>query len=73
MVMASKYICSSCGVEFTGSDAIDFPILCKTCKVLSDFSKKLIGDMKDMPPEFSKVVDKYFWELIDRENLESGV
>jgi hypothetical protein len=31
---------------------------------LSDFKEKLEKNMEPIPPEFSKIVDKYFWELI---------
>jgi DNA-directed RNA polymerase subunit RPC12/RpoP len=64
MVMPSKYRCSSCNIEFTDSDAVDFPILCETCKVLKEFSDKIKKESKDLPPEFSKFIDKHFWELI---------
>jgi hypothetical protein len=32
--------------------------------VLAEFAKKIISNQTDCPPDFSKVVDKYFWELI---------
>jgi DNA-directed RNA polymerase subunit RPC12/RpoP len=63
MVMPSKYRCSSCGIEFTGSDAIDFPILCERC-ILRNFVEKIEKNSKDMPPEFIDVVNKHFWKLI---------
>ena len=61
--MISKYKCSSCGLEFVGSDAMNFPILCERC-ILREFAEKIEKNSKDIPPEFIDVVNKHFWELI---------
>jgi len=33
-------------------------------QILSDFYDKLLNNVEPMPPEFSKLVDEHFWELI---------
>lgn len=33
-------------------------------KELQDFVNRLRDNQKDMPPEFSKLVDEHFWELL---------
>lgn len=36
-------------------------------RILKEFHQKLIENMTDLPPEFSAMVDKYFWDLIYKE------
>lgn len=33
--------------------------------ILDDFLKKFLSEQTELPPEFQKVVDDHFWELID--------
>ena len=33
-------------------------------EAIENMQKKLLDKIKPSPPEFSKTVDKYFWELI---------
>lgn len=33
-------------------------------KILEEFKKKLIESQEDLPPEFQKVLDDHFWELL---------
>jgi hypothetical protein len=35
-------------------------------KALLDFEEALACNIKPMPPEFSRAVDKHFWELFDK-------
>ena len=35
----------------------------RTRQVIAEFADKLIKESKPLPPEFSKTVDKHFWEL----------
>ena len=37
-------------------------------KELSEFADRLASQQEDMPPEFQKVVDKNFWELLEESN-----
>ena len=32
--------------------------------------KNLLENMKDLPPEFSEIVDKHFWELLGKEEIK---
>ncbi len=38
----------------------------KEAKILKEFTEKFISNQKDLPPEFQKVVDDNFWELLER-------
>lgn len=33
-------------------------------KILEEFAKKLLEGMKEPDPEFSKIVNDYFWEMV---------
>jgi len=35
-------------------------------KILKDFLEKLLNNQKDLPPEFQRVIDNNFWELLER-------
>jgi len=32
--------------------------------ILKEFYEKLLSDTKELKPEYSKVIDYYFWDLI---------
>ncbi len=32
--------------------------------ILQEFAAKLEANMRDLPPEFSKLVDEHFWEMM---------
>lgn len=32
--------------------------------ILLDFAKKLAAEQKDLPPEFAKIINDHFWDLI---------
>lgn len=32
-------------------------------RIVDEFIEKLANSQQDLPPEFAKVVDDYFWEL----------
>ena len=34
-------------------------------KILQEFGKKLVESQIDIPPEFQKIVDENFWDLVD--------
>lgn len=33
-------------------------------RILADFHKNLADNQRDMPPEFSEIVDKHYWDLV---------
>lgn len=33
-------------------------------KALQSFASNLLGNVKDMDPDFSKTVDDHFWDLV---------
>ncbi len=37
----------------------------KTDESIAEFHKKLVENQKDLPPEFQKVLDDHFWELLE--------
>ena len=32
--------------------------------ILQEFHSKLVDNMQDLPPEFGKLMDEHFWELV---------
>jgi len=34
-------------------------------KTLKEFIEKLVNNQEDLPPEFAKVIDEHFWELLE--------
>lgn len=34
-------------------------------KILEEFFDKLINNQESLPPEFEKVIDEHFWELLE--------
>ena len=34
-------------------------------RILSGFASKLLDNMEDLEPEYQKVVDDHFWELLE--------
>lgn len=34
------------------------------CAGLDEFARKLVDSQQDLPPEFQKVLDEHFWELV---------
>jgi len=58
--------CRVCG-EYSQGVYIDSPGICSACAAKFSYPKSLIElekNMKDLEPEFSKVVDDHFWELV---------
>lgn len=43
----------------------------KQDNVLDDFLKKFISEQEELPPEFRKVIDDHFWELIEDDKKEN--
>lgn len=37
----------------------------KICTI-EEFVSKLIENMEDLDPEFSRLIDEHFWELVDK-------
>ena len=35
-------------------------------KILQEFAEKLLENQEDLPPEFQKVIDDHFWELVEQ-------
>lgn len=33
-------------------------------KILEEFENKLIKNQEDLDPEFTKIIDEHFWELV---------
>lgn len=33
-------------------------------QILEDFKKEILDNIKDLDPEISKTIDKYYWDLI---------
>lgn len=33
-------------------------------RIIQSFASNLLGNIKDLDPEFSKVVDEHFWDLV---------
>lgn len=56
----SSFLCDKCGKEILEGDGGHYMTGCKHWP-LDD----LVKNQKPLDPEFSKAVDKYFWDLID--------
>ena len=39
-------------------------------KILKDFVEKLVSNQKDLEPEYAKVVNDHFWELVEKKDLK---
>jgi hypothetical protein len=58
--------CRVCGAHSQGVH-IDSPGICTPCASKFKYPRSLVElarNRKDLDPEFSKVVDKHFWELV---------
>jgi len=43
---------------------VDFDLYPNKIEIITIFAKSLLEEMVDIPPEFSKVIDENFWDLI---------
>ena len=63
-VFGTQHKCPNCG--FYNPSGLQLPKECIRCagSYIPDYLKKIYKETKDLDPKFSKMVDKYFWDLI---------